>query len=127
MATVIGETYPYPLESAHRRRIEFEMSFLVGAAGAVGTITSDDPGVTVAHGSAGVYNLTFPAGADANGQLDGSPVSAAGTVTGFSINAFAPNLGTAQITCRASGGAATDPANGDRVMIQIFMNARREY
>jgi hypothetical protein len=126
MSTVVGETQNYAMKAAHRDRIELEMRIAIGAAGAVVSPLQfqDDPNMTVVHGSAGVYALTFPPGADANGQLDVTIVSPAGTVKGFWCTAFAPNSGTASITCSNGAGVATDPANGDVIMVALTLSGR---
>jgi len=126
MSIVVGETQNYPMKAAHRDRIELEMRIAIGAAGAVVSPLpfQDDPNMSAVHGAAGVYTLTFPPGADANGQLDVSIVSAAGTVKGFWCTAFAPNAGTASITCSNGAGVATDPASGDVIMVAMTLSAR---
>lgn len=126
MSNVAGEVQYYDLKAGHRDRIELEMRVAIGAAGAVVSPLQfqDDPAMTVTHGSTGVYALTFPPGADGNGQLDVTVVSPAGTVKGFWCTAFAPNSGTASITISNGAGVATDPASGDVVMIALTLSMR---
>lgn len=130
MSTSAGEVNQYPTRSGHRDRVELEHVIPIGAAGAVaassGAIlaSQDDPNMSAVHGAAGVYALTFPPAADGGGQLDGTIVSPAGTVRGFFTTAFLPNSGTASITCVNAAGAATDPANGDVIRVQYFLNGR---
>jgi hypothetical protein len=126
MATVAGETLYYNFKAAHRDRVELEMRAQIGAAGSVllPLQFQDDPNMSVALGATGVYALTFPPGADGNGQLDVTVVSPAGTVKGFWCTAFAPNSGTASITTSNGAGVATNPANGDVIMITITLSMR---
>jgi hypothetical protein len=131
MSTVIGESYAYPLECAHRRRIELEAVVTIGATGAIASSIQDDPGFTIARASTGVYIITYPAGADLlGGSIDFTIVSANAvpTVKSQYVTAFAPNSGTATIrTFLADGATAVDPATGDVIRFQIFLNARRDY
>ncbi len=125
MSNVAGEVQYYDFKAGHRDRIELEMRALIGGAGAVSSLQfQDDPNMSVTHGATGVYTLTFPPGADGNGQLDVSVVSAAGTVRGAWTSAFAPNSGTASITTVNAAGTATDPANGDVIMITLTLSTR---
>ena len=126
MAICAGETNHYGFRAAHRDRVELEMRIQIGAAGAVVSPLQfqDDPNMSATHGTAGVYALTFPPGADGNGQLDVTVVSAAGTIKGFWCTAFAPNSGTASITCSNGAGTATDPANGDVIMVALTLSQR---
>lgn len=129
MSTVAGEVQNYNSKAGHRDRIELEMQAAIGAAGAVVSPLTfqDDPGMTVAHGATGVYNLTFPASADLRGSLDVALVSPAGTVRGFWVTAFAPNSGTAQITVVNASGVATDPASGDAMIVQLFLSRLKDF
>lgn len=126
MSNCAGEVLNYNMKAGHRDRIELEMRIAIGAAGAVVSPLQfqDDAAMSAVHGSAGVYALTFPPGADGNGQLDVTTVSPAGTVKGYWVTAFAPNSGTASITISNGAGVATDPANGDVVMVTLTLSMR---
>jgi len=126
MASVAGEVNDYTMYAGHRDRIEIELRAQIGSSGAVVSPLQfqDDPNMTVTHGSTGVYNITFPPGADGNGQLDCTVVSPAGTIKGFWCTAFAPNSGTASITLSNGAGTATDPASGDVIMIALTLSTR---
>ena len=80
---------------------------------------SDDPGITISRTSAGLYALTYPKGKQAWITVD--IISAALTVVGTVTTAKSATAGTASITTLAgsNAAAATDPANGDKLMITI--------
>ena len=128
MSTVIGESYPYPMECAHRRRIEVEAVIPLLASGAVGTpLILDDPGITITRTGAGTYNLTFPAGADLGGFPDGQVAPSTGALRSVYFTAFAPNLGTATAVTMNGSGTATDSAGGDTLRLQFYLNARKDF
>lgn len=129
MSTTAGDIPVYDMRAARPDRAEVEFSIPIVAAGAVGSPLNyqDDPNITVTHGTAGVYSLTFPPSADIRGTIDCTLVSAAGTVKGFYWSAFAPNSGTAQITTINAAGAATDPANGDTIAITLTLSRTKQF
>lgn len=129
MSTTAGDIPVYDMRAARPDRAEVEFSIPIVAAGAVGAVLNyqDDPNITVTHGTAGVYSLTFPPSADIRGTIDCTLVSAAGTVKGFYWSAFAPNAGTAQITTTNAAGAATDPANGDSLIIALTLSRTKQF
>lgn len=131
MALVAGETNNYNMKAAKRDRVELEArATITGGAGVVVTplTAQDDPGMTIVRaGSAGLYNLTFPASADLLGALDALIISPAGTVKGWYCTAFAPNLGTASIQFINAAGAATDPAAADSFVVQLTLSMRKDF
>lgn len=128
MATVIGDTYPYPLESAHRRRIEIEYAVTLNASGAVGAlVSSDDPGVTLTRTGVGTYNVVFPAGADVGGKIDAVVLPSTGALRGTYFTAFNATAGTATVVTLNAAGAAADSAGGDVLRIQAFLNSRKDF
>lgn len=125
-----GDIAGYTLKSAKRDRLELEMRATVtGGAGVIVTplTASDDPIMSVTRGgSAGLYNLTFPASADALGTVDVCIISPAGTVKGWYCTAANFAAGTASIQTVNAAGAATDPAAADSLVIQLFVSCRRD-
>lgn len=130
MSIVAGETLNYPMKAAKRDRVELEArATITGGAGVVVTplTAQDDPGITITRGgSAGLYNLTFPASADALGSLDVCLISPAGTVKGWYCTAANFAAGTASIQTVNAAGAATDPAAADSFIVQLTLSMRRD-
>lgn len=130
MSIVAGETNNYAMKSGKRDRVELEArATITGGAGVVVTplTAQDDPGMTIVRGgSAGLYNLTFPASADSMGSIDCALISPAGTVKGWYVTAFNPAAGTASIQTINAAGTATDPAAADSFIVQLTLSMRRD-
>ncbi|HYQ03717.1 MAG TPA: hypothetical protein VER96_33820 [Polyangiaceae bacterium] len=130
MSIVAGDAVNYNAKSGKRDRIELEMRATVtgGAGVIVSPLTAqDDPGMTVTRGgSAGLYNITFPASADALCMGDVMLISPAGTVKGFYWTAMNANAGTASFQTTNAAGAATDPAAADSMVIQLFLSRLKD-
>lgn len=125
MAQYAADVSDYPLLSGKRDRIVLSADQTIGAAGAVGAIVKDDPGITVAKaGGTGTYDITFPAAPA--GRLIASLTSAAGTVSQYSIAAFSATAGTAQVITRAPAGTATNPASGDVLSLVLVLDSRSD-
>lgn len=124
MTLIAGDIPDYDLRCAKRDRCLVEADQTIGAAGAVGTLLADDPGVTIAkNAGAGTYDLTYPKAIRA--QIMCNVVSAANTVNGWRIVAINAAAGTAQIAFMAAG-VITNPANGDVLQIQLWLDQRLE-
>lgn len=92
----------------------------IGAAGAVGTLDKDDPGVTVAkNASTGTYDITYPKCVKA--RIYWALISAAGTVKTAWIAALSATAGTAQLVTGNGGGTATNPADGDKIQLLFLL------
>lgn len=131
MALVAGEMLNYPMKAAKRDRVELEAkATITGGAGVVVTplTVQDDPNITIVRGvSAGLYNITFPIGADGFGVGDIQIVSPAGTVKGFYWTGWNPAAGTGSFQTINAAGAATDPAAGDTLSIQLTLSMRKDF
>jgi hypothetical protein len=107
--------------SSVRDVVTFREIVSIGASGAA-TYTSgdsDDPGFTCAKNTTGIYDLTYPKGKRA--WIHVSLQSASLTVVGCVTTARDANAGTATIKTLAGTNAAvaTEPASGDKLMIEI--------
>jgi len=97
-------------------------SFVVGATGAVGTITKDDAGWTITRSDTGDYSIGFPK------ALYGEPprvvaVAAPAVNCNPEIVTFSPTAGTATITFMGVGGSTpTDPDEAAVVYISILLD-----
>lgn len=102
----------------------------IGGSGAV-TSVANMPGIFAVRASAGVYNITLcknvasatTAAATAIGVNDWEirPTLKSVTPTVFSVQvtAEAPKSGTMTIRTNNAAGAATDPASGDAIFLEI--------
>lgn len=125
MVANAGDFPAYTKKSAKRDRYTFIADQAIGAAGAVGTLTADDPGITVAkNAGAGTYDITFPKCLAA--RIFATLVSAAGTVKITNLATISATAGTAQLITSAPGGAATNPANGDVIQLQFELDTRTD-
>lgn len=91
----------------------------IGATGAPTVAKSPDAKFNCTRTSTGLYALTFPPGK--NAWVHVSLLSAANTVVSWNLSALDANAGTASFRTLAGTNAAavTDPANGDKLLIQI--------
>lgn len=125
-----GDIGGYVLKSGKRDRLQLQARATVG--GALGVLTQpltflDDPGITIVRGaSAGLYTITFPKGADAQGSLDVALISPAGTVKSFYVVALDLAAGTASVQTSNAAGAATDPTVNDSFIITLWLSTRRD-
>jgi len=125
MTAVAGDIPDYEALSAKRDRVMLSATQAIGAAGAVGALTSDDPGITIAkNAGAGTYDITFPKAVAA--KIYSQLLSAAGTVKITSLAALNAAAGTAQLVTSAPGGAATNPANGDELHLLLLLDKRSD-
>jgi len=125
MTTIAGDLPSYPSHSAKRDRVLVAASQAIGAAGAVGTLTADDPGVTVTkNAAAGTYDVVFPKAIAA--KIVPVVKSAAGTVVGAYLTAYSASAGTAQVVTTAGDGTATNPANGDELHLLLWLDKRSD-
>jgi hypothetical protein len=101
--------------------VTFRESISIGSTGAptFASGNSDDPGVTIARTSTGLYALTYPKGKRVWIQI--TLVSPARTVVGAIVVAQDATAGTATFNTLAGTNAAavTDPASGDVVQLTI--------
>lgn len=125
MTAVAGDIADYALKSVKRDRTILCADQVIGAAGAVGTLTADDPGVTITKDAGtGVYNIVFPKAIRAT--IDVSLYSPAGTVKTWWIVAMSASAGTAQIAIGNGGGTATNPASSDVLGIVFTLDKRSD-
>lgn len=112
-----SDTKAFPLKSAGVGEArKFIGRINIGAAGAVTTL-DNLPGFTAANGGAGIFNVTCPTGFDLH-VLPGVK-SAARTVVAAYLKAQSASAGTFQLETIAPGGAATNPASGDFVTVEV--------
>lgn len=92
----------------------------IGAAGAIGTQTVDDPGITFTkNAGTGDYAITYPKGTHLAGVIT-NLVSVANTVNGWNLKAVSATSGTLNIITTAAG-TATNPASGDEIRLLLFI------
>jgi hypothetical protein len=126
MSTIAGECINYNAKSGKRDRIRLEARVTIGAAGAIGSQETDDPGLVVSkNAGTGVYDLVFPKAP--KGSM-GPPaiVSPAGTVKSAWIVSFSATLGTAQVAIGNGGGTATNPATSDVLVFELQLEMRSD-
>ncbi len=129
MSGVAGEINNYNFKTGRRDRIEIELQCTIGATGVVNAplVGSDDPAMNIVRGgSAGLYNVTFPPGADLRGTFDVTLISPAGTVKGWYGVSFAPNSGTLSFQTINASGTATDPASADQIAVTITLSRLKD-
>lgn len=125
MTAIAGDMPHWELRSAKRDRVVICSEQTIGAAGAVGTLVTDDPGVTVAkNASAGTYDIAFPKAHRASVYC--SVVSPAGTVKTVSVVALSASAGTAQLVTNNAAGAATNPATSDVLLFELLLDMRSD-
>jgi hypothetical protein len=125
MTAVAGDVPHWPGRCAKRDRLHIGATQAIGAAGAVGTLTADDPGVTVAkNASAGTYDITFPKAQKA--RIFAELYSPAGTVKTHWWAAYDAAAGTAQLVIGNGGGTATNPASGDEIWLTFKLDMRAD-
>lgn len=122
MSNAIGDLPGRSPARAVRRELTYlRCSFPVGATGAVGTITKDDPAWGVTRTDTGDYTLAFPKGA--YGELSVKAVAAASVNSHPEIVTFSPSTGAATITFVAAGGTSpTDPDENAVVYISVWLD-----
>lgn len=106
--------------SSVRDVVTFRESISIGATGATfASGNSDDPGITIARTSQGLYALTYPKGKRVWIQI--TLVSPLATVVTAIVVAQSATAGTATFNTLAGTNAAavTDPASGDVVQLTI--------
>ena len=125
-----GDIGGYMLKAGNRDRLQLQArATIVGGTGIVVSPLTflDDPAITITRGgSAGLYLLTFPKGADAKGSLDVALISPARTVKSFYLAALDLAAGTASIQTSNAAGAATDPAAADSFIVTLWLSTRRD-
>lgn len=117
----------YPLKTAHggkAERLLMTCQVTIGAAGAIGTVTGDDSGCNVTkNAGTGDYTFSFPpAPAGKPGEV--SILSPAGTIKGYGMIGFDPTAGTLEIVTHNGAGTATNPASGDVLYFEIWLDTR---
>ena len=125
MTAIAGDIPDYNCKSAKRDRVMLCGEQTIGAAGAVGTLVADDPGLTITkNASTGTYDIVYPKAIAA--KLLCQLVSAAGTVKIVNTVAISASAGTAQIVTSAPGGSATNPASGDVIHLMLMLDKRSD-
>lgn len=126
MTAVAGDISHYPAYSGKRDRVRLQAKQAIGAAGAVGTLTADDPGITITKDAGtGVYNLVFPKAVDAQISVK-ALYSPAATVKTWWLVAYSASAGTAQIAIGNGGGTATNPASADELHLEFMLDMRSD-
>ncbi len=126
MTTIAGNiAASYTKKTAHQERLQISSHTSIGASGAIGTTTADDPGCTLTkNGGTGDYTYAFPT-APAGRIVGISVVSAAATVSNnVSVKTFDPTAGTLNFITNNPAGTATNPANGDVIHIHLDLDVR---
>lgn len=124
-ATAADIGQQYDAKSAKRDRIRMFCKIPIGATGAVGTLTKDDPDITVTRSATGTYDVTFPKGQDIHVNVSWKST----TLIGWRLNAYDATAGTFTVkTLAESAGtiAVTDPGNGDDLFLEIWAATRAD-
>lgn len=109
---------------AKRQVVHMHLEADIGASGAI-TVdsTETDSGVSVSKNTTGVYDITYPACLNASivAQLlpTGTP-----DLAQFVLAAKSATAGTAQVQHVAAGGSVANPANGDKLIVDLWLNAK---
>ena len=94
---------------------------VIGSSGAVDTTTSsDDPSITFALSTTGVYTMTFPPCVDCDMQF--GVYSPTPTIGGVVLAAIDKAAGTATINT-VVGVTKTQPASGDYIVVDLQMQS----
>jgi hypothetical protein len=127
MTTIAGNiAAQYPVKGAPPKgdRLQLSLDVSIGASGAIGTLTADDPGITATkNGGTGDYTFGFPTAP--KGRIGAIyVVSAAGTIKGLGVVSFDPTAGTLNMVTHNGGGTATNPASGDVIHVELWLDTR---
>lgn len=111
----------HPGKPCKSQNTEKRMLVDVATFGATSAVSSNsgDAGVTLAASGTGVFALTFPAAADADGFIGLTLVSPADTVTKVWLTAIDMKAGTATVNVANTLGTQIDPASGDKLLISV--------
>jgi hypothetical protein len=123
MATQSADSVAYVEKAATRDLIEYRLKVAIGATGAVGTTTVDDPGVTITRTGVGTYNLTYPAGQDVFIDFQLLAADATPTAASFVTTAESPTAGTATFVA-INGTAAAEIESGSTLKLCIKVTSR---
>lgn len=113
----------YVQRAATRDTVDFWMSVAIGATGAVGATTVDDPGFTITRTGVGTYNLAYPAGQRAFFDFMLQGADATPTAASFNVTALSPTAGTATIVA-TNGTAAAEIESGSTLHIKLTVASR---
>ncbi len=127
MTTVAGDVPAWPVKAATRDKVVFWVTFAVGATGAVGTTTVDDPQITITRTGVGTYNLTYPAvptgGRVLIGEWELLAADATPTAASFILTAKSVTAGTATFVA-VNGTAAAEIESGSTLSFKITCQGR---
>ncbi len=123
MTANAADAISYPQKAATRDTVEFWITVAIGATGAVGTTTVDDPQFTITRTGVGTYNLTFPAGQRAFFDFMLQAADATPTAASFVLTALSATAGTATIVA-INGTAAAEIESGSTLSIKLTVASR---
>src|SRR5689334_13749126 len=103
MPRTLGETGGYDVKSQTPERYLGALTVLIGAAGAVTSVTGH-PGVTVTRSGAGAYDVVYPAAPDVILRYG---IQKSTTVFGCRGNARSSTAGTASFQTYIANGTLT--------------------
>lgn len=123
----LGDTQRANIRCATQNSNSWRCHIAIGASGAATVSTTTDAAggvVTFVKNTTGVYDVTFPVLAAVGTSVPTIRAwvmtSAATTVAGTFVKAFAPTSGTAQvITYLNTAGTPVEPANGDVIGLEL--------
>jgi hypothetical protein len=125
MTTIAGNIgHSFMAKAANKERLSVGTTITIGASGAIGSEDADDPGVVATkNGGTGDYTIAFPVAP--RGRIRGiTLVSVAGTVKQANVVSFDATAGTLNFITANGGGTATNPANGDKLMVELALDVR---
>lgn len=123
MSTTAGAAKIFPFRGTGRGgRVILNLDVNIGAAGAATYARQDDPGLTCAKNTTGVYDVTFPKCRLA--RIKGNVMSPLMTVIDVVVTAIDPALGTATIKTTHDDATATEPASGDKIWLEFSLDTQ---
>lgn len=120
MTTNLGDAPRFPVRCTGKEHVISGCTIVCDGAGAVTSITKDDPAWTaVDGGGAGLLTLTLPAAAGASGARAFAQIEKGdGTVTEVIFTALSLTAGTATLRTSAAG-TATDPEATCAIHVEV--------
>jgi hypothetical protein len=126
MSAAAGNANAFPFKGTRQRQYLFQLEATLTTAGAVNVTTSSDPGMTITKngGTTGQYDLAYPA-SPGNVHILMEFFSPAGTIAQNYIKAISETAGTASVICSAPNGTAAYGASGDKIYVDIIIDAEK--
>lgn len=123
MTTSAGGVKVLPFRGTGRGgRVVLLLDVAIGGSGAATYDRQDDPGLTCAKNTTGVYDVTFPKSRAA--RITGQVMSPLLTVTKIAVTAIDASAGTATVKTLDDAATATEPASGDKLWLEFWLDTQ---